>query len=35
MVDAKVEIDFSARRGNVEYVDIFVKLGTVIETASN
>lgn len=27
MVDAEVEVNFSARRDNVENIDIFVKLG--------
>lgn len=33
MVDAEVEVNFSARRENVENVDIFVKLGGVVEAA--
>ncbi|KFZ11559.1 hypothetical protein V501_04698 [Pseudogymnoascus sp. VKM F-4519 (FW-2642)] len=33
MVYAEVKVDFSARRENVENVDIFVKLGGVVEAA--
>lgn len=34
MVDAKVEVDFTAGGDDVENIDVFVKLGGVIETAS-
>lgn len=33
MVDAEVEVNFSARRENIENVDIFIKLGGVVEAA--
>lgn len=32
MVNAEVEVNFSARRKDVEDVDILVKLGGVVET---